>query len=42
MPPKILEMNVLRVASFLKIVLLRLLDFSIRVFDCSIREYRSL
>ena len=39
MPPKILEMNVL---SFPKIVLLRLLDCSIRVFDCSIREYRSL
>ena len=35
MPPKILEMNVLRAASFPKIVLLRLLDFSIR-------EYRSL
>ena len=42
MPPKILEMNVLRVASFPKIVLLRLLNCSIRVFDCSIKEYRSL
>ena len=41
MPPKILEMNVLKVASFPKIVL-RLLDCSIRVFDCFIREYRSL
>ena len=39
MPPKILEMNVLRVTSFPKIVLLRLLDRSVRVFDCSIREY---
>ena len=39
MPRKI---NVLRVAHFPKIALLGLLDCSIRVFDCSIREYRSL
>ena len=42
MPPKILEMNALKVAYFPKIVILVLLDSSIRVFDCSIREYQSL
>ena len=39
--PKILKMNALRVTYFPKIVLLGLFDRSIRVFDCSIREYRS-
>ena len=42
MPPKILEMNVLRVAYFPKIVFPGLFDCSIRVLDCSIREYRTL
>ena len=36
--PKILKINVLRVAYFLNIVLLELLNGSIRVFDCSIGE----
>ena len=40
-PKNLKKINALRVAYFPKIVLLGLLDRSIEVFDCSIREYRS-
>ena len=38
MPQNFENINVLRVAYFLNIVLLELLNCSIRVFDCSIGE----